>query len=102
MRDYIQKNTDLRKKAKDDFSKDFYNLMNNAVFGKTMENVRRRVNIKLLRSREEKKIKQLVAKPTYNRHVIFNDDRVGVQSNRTKVILNKPIYVGMSILDLSN
>ena len=101
MRNYIEKNTDLRKKAKDDFSKDFYKLMNNAVFGKTMENVRRRVNIKLLRSREEKKIKQLVAKPTYNRHVIFNDDLVGVQSNRTKVVLNKPIYVGMSILDLS-
>ncbi|XP_065198789.1 uncharacterized protein LOC135830431 [Sycon ciliatum] len=101
MRNYIEKNTDLRKKAKDDFSKDFYKLMNNAVFGKTMEIVRRRVNIKLLRSREEKKIKQLVAKPTYNRHVIFNDDLVGVQSNRTKVVLNKPIYVGMSILDLS-
>ena len=101
MRNYIEKNTDLRKKAKDDFSKDFYKLMNNAVFGKTMENVRRRVNIKLLRSREEKKIKQLVAKPTYNRHVIFNDDLIGVQSNRTKVVLNKPIYVGMSILDLS-
>ena len=66
-----------------------------------MENVRKRVNVKLLRSDEEQKILKLVAKPTFARQVIFNRDLVGIQNHKEKVILNKPIYVGMSVLDLS-
>ena len=101
MQPYIQKNTQLRTQAKNDFEKDFFKLMNNAVFGKTMENVRKRVNVKLLRSDEEQKILKLVAKPTFARQVIFNPDLVGIQNHKEKVLLNKPIYVGMSVLDLS-
>ena len=71
------------------------------VFGKTMENVRKRVDVKLLRSDEEKKILKYVAKPTFARQVIFNPDMVGIQNRKEKVLLNKPIYVGMAVLDLS-
>ena len=71
------------------------------VFGKTMENVRKRVNVKLLRTEEEEKILKLVAKPTFAQQVIFNRDLVGIQNHKEKVLLNKPIYVGMSVLDLS-
>ena len=66
-----------------------------------MENVRKRVNVKLLRSDEEEKILKFVAKPTFARQVIFNERLVGIQNHKEKVLLNKPIYVGMSVLDLS-
>ena len=66
-----------------------------------MENVRKRVNVKIVRSDEEEKILKLVAKPTFAQQVIFNPDLVGIQNRKEKVLLNKPIYVGMSVLDLS-
>ena len=66
-----------------------------------MENVRKRVNVKLLRSDEEQKILKYVAKPTFARQEIFNEHLVGIQNHKEKVLLNKPIYVGMSVLDLS-
>ena len=66
-----------------------------------MENVRKRVNVKLLRSDEEQKILKLVAKPTFARQVIFNPDLVGIQNHKEKVLINKPIYIGMTVLDLS-
>ena len=71
------------------------------VFGKTMENVRKCVDVKLLRSDEEEKILKYVAKPTFARQEIFNPFLVGIQNHKEKVLLNKPIYVGMSVLDLS-
>ena len=66
-----------------------------------MENVRRRVNVKIVRSDEEEKILKLVAKPTFARQEIFNPFLVGIQNRKERVLLNKPIYVGMSVLDLS-
>ncbi len=99
MKPYIEKNTQLRMRAKSDFERDFYKLMNNAVFGKTMENVRNRVDIKLVRTAE--KLLHYTAKPTYAHHIIFNEDLVGVQNHRVKVYLNKPIYVGACVLDIS-
>ena len=102
MKPYIQLNTELRKKAKNDFEKDFFKLMNNAVFGKTMENVRRRISIRLLRVEdEEDTILTAVAKSTYVRHVLFDNGLVGVENRKLAVHLNKPVYVGMSILELS-
>ena len=62
------------------------------VFGKTMENVRKRVDVKLLRSDEEEKILKFVAKPTITRQKIFNEHLVGIQNHKEKVLLNKPIY----------
>ena len=66
-----------------------------------MENVRKRVDVKLLRTDEEQKILKLVAKPTFARQEIFNPYLVGIQNHKEKVLLNKPIYVGMTVLDLS-
>lgn len=101
MAPYIEMNTNMRKKAQSDFEKDFFKLMNNSVFGKTMENLRRRVSIKLLRVTEERQIQKLVSKPSYIRHEIYNDKLVAIQNRKNQIVMNKPIYVGMSVLDLS-
>ncbi|XP_033113171.1 uncharacterized protein LOC117113833 [Anneissia japonica] len=94
-------NTELRKAAKTDFEKDFFKLMNNSVFGKTMENVRNRQNVILCKNSESRKIAKLLAKPNFNRHVAINDDLVAIHMNKTRVVLNKPIYCGAAVLDLS-
>ena len=69
MRPYIDLNTSLRTASKNDFEKDFFKLMNNSVFGKTMENIRNRVDIRLVN--EEKQAKKLVSKPTFEGRKIF-------------------------------
>ena len=101
MEPYIRMNTEFRKKAKNDFEKNFYKLMNNSVFGKTMENPRNRVDIKMVRSNETDKIRKLVASPLYSRHVIFSNDLVGIDMRKSRLLLNKPVYTGMTILDNS-
>ena len=103
MEPYIRLNTEFRKKAKTDFEKDFYKLMNNSVFGKTMENIRKRVNIKLVKTdgSQNEKIRKIVAKPSYNGRVKFSDDLSALHVNITHMTFNKPIYVGFSILELS-
>ena len=99
MKPYIDKNKNLRTQAKNNFEKDFFKLMNNAVFGKTMENIRNRVNVKLVNSDE--KFKKLVAKPNYESRKIFNENLVSVHMKKTSLTMNKPVYLGMCILDLS-
>lgn len=96
---YILKNTDYRKSAKSDFEKDLYKLMNNAVYGKTMENVRNRINFTLVTSKKQH-IK-LASKINYKDSDIFDENLVGVSMIKTKVVMDKPIYVGQAILDLS-
>ena len=97
--EYIEMNTALRTKATSNFEKDFFKLANNSVFGKTMENVRNRVDIRLVNDTE--KLLKLASKPNYQSHTIFTDDLAAIQMRRTELILNKPIYLGMSILDIS-
>ena len=96
---YINTNVKLRTQAKNDFEKDFFKLMNNAVFGKTMENIRNRVNIKLVNTGEQ--FKKLVAKPNYESRKIFSENLVSVHMKKTSLTMNKPVYLGMCILDLS-
>lgn len=94
LKDYIELNTSLRKKAKNDFEKDFFKLMNNAVFGKTMENVRARINFRLVTTDEQAwRVKNL------NRFTIFTDSLVGVHIQKKLIELNKPVYLGQTILD---
>ena len=100
LKPYIEKNTNLRTKAKNNFEKDFYKLMNNSVFGKTMENIRNRVDVKLVNTKE--KLRKLVAKPNLKGPPkIFSEDFVTVQMKRTSLKMDKPVYLGMCILDLS-
>ena len=99
LKPYIDMNTNLRTQAKNNFEKDFFKLMNNSVFGKTMENIRNRVNIKLTTTGEH--FKKLTAKPNYESRKIFNENLVSVHMKKTSLTMNKPVYLGMSILDLS-
>ena len=96
---YIAFNTQKRAGAKNAFEKDFFKLTNNSVFGKTMENLRKRSNIQLVTNPE--KMERLAARPTYISHKIFHENLVAVHSKQTKLLLNKPSYVGMCILELS-
>ena len=95
----IDMNTKLRKEAKNDFEKDFFKLMNNSVFGKTMENVRNHRDIKLVTS--DKKRKRLVSEPNYHSHKKFSEHLMATEMKKTRVKMTKPIYLDMSILDIS-
>ena len=99
LKKYKALNTDLRTKAKNDFEKDFFKLMNDSVFGKTMENIRNRVDIKLVN--DKKQAEKLSAKPIFNHCNIFSEDLVAIHMKKTKVVFNNPVYLGMFILDLS-
>ena len=96
---YIDMNTELRKKAKNDFEKDFFKFMNNAVFGKTMENVRKHRDIKLVTT--DKRRNQLVTEPKYYAIKCFSENLLAIEMKKAKVKLNKPIYLGLSILEIS-
>lgn len=99
MKAYIDFNTNKRKVAKDDFEKDLFKLMNNAVFGKTMENLRGRIDFELINN--EKRFLKVSKMPQFKRRVIFNEKLIGVHKKKTLIMLNKPIPVGCAILDLS-
>jgi len=103
MEPYIRMTTEFRKRAKNDFEKEFYKLMNNSVFRETIKNLRNRVDIKIVRSDEADKIRRLVATPLYARHVIFSKDlaRIHMPKSRLALLLNKPVYTGMTILENS-
>ena len=75
--------------------------MNNSVFGKTMENLRNRVDIKIVRNDEVDKIRKLIASPLYSRHVLFSNDLARIDMRKSKLLLNKPVYTGMTILENS-
>ena len=89
-------NTKLRKKAKNDCEKDFFKLMNNAVFGKTMENLRKHRDIKLVTT--DKRRNRLVSEPNYHTAKWFSENLLAIEMKKTKVKMNKPIYLGLSIL----
>ena len=96
---YIDLNTNLRTKAKNEFEKDFFKLMNNSVFGKTMENIENRVDVRLVT--KEKEVMKLSKKTNFESRTIFDENLIAVHMKRTKLVYNKPIYLGMCILDLS-
>ena len=99
LKPYIDMNTELRKLAKDDFEKDLFKLMNNAVFGKTMENVRKHRDIKLVTT--DKKRSKLDSEPNYHTMNYISEDLSMIEMKKTKVKMNKPIYLGLSILEIS-
>ena len=99
LKPYIDMNTELRKIARNDFEKDFFKLMNNAVFGKTMENVGKHRDIKLVKT--DKKRSKLVSEPNYHTMNYISEDLSIIEMKRTKVKMNRPIYLGLSILEIS-
>ena len=99
MKPYIDLNTEKRKKAQDEFSKDIYKLMNNSVFGKTMENIRERVDIKLVQTKAE--LLKLTSKPTLKTITRFSDNLIACHMKRVRLKFDKPIYIGMTVLDIS-
>ena len=99
LKQYIDFNTEKRTNAKNAFEKDFFKLMNNSVFGKTMENIRKRVDVRLVT--DDKKLLKYASKPTYVSSKIFNENLVAVHKIKETLTLNRPAYVGMCILDLS-
>lgn len=105
LKKYIDLNTDLRKIATTDFEKDFFKLMNNSVYGKTMENIEKRVNVILINNWEMIKNKfgaeKYISKPNFHSCSIFNENLVAIQMNRTSLYYNKPTYLGFCVLDLS-
>ena len=99
LKPWIDFNTNKRKEATNDFEKDMFKLMNNAVYGKTMENVRNHMDFELVST--QARLQKCVNNPNYkNRHII-NENLVGVEKTKSVLKLGKPIYLGMTILDLS-
>ena len=92
-------NTEKRKNARNEFEKKSFKLMNNSVFGKTMENVRNHRDIKLVTS--DKRRKRLVSEPNYHSHKKCSDHLMAIEKKKTRIKMTKPLYLGMSILDIS-
>ena len=94
-------NTELRKQAKMILKKTFTNklmIMNNDVFGKTVENVRKHRDIKLVTT--DKRRNQLVSEPNYHTTKWFSEKLLTIEMKKTKVKMNKPVYLGLSILEI--
>ena len=102
LEEYINLNTRLRiedKQSGNNFKVDFFKLMNNSVFGKTLDNIRNRVDIRLISS--DKVARKLAAKPNYARCTVLDKNLIAVHMKKTRFFLNKPVYFGMTIVDLS-
>ena len=89
---YIDMNTELRQKAKNNFEKNFFKLMNNAVFGKTMKNVRKHRNIKLVTTDRRKNYS--VSEPNYHTTKFFTENLLAMAMKKTKITMNKSVYLG--------
>ena len=100
LKSYIDMNTKLRKEAKNDFEKDFFKLMNNSLFGKAMANVRKHRDIKFVTTDEKRN--KLFSEPNYHTTKRFPENLLATEMKKIKVKMNRPIYLDMSILDISN
>ena len=100
LKPYIDMNTTVRTEAKNEFEKDFFKLMKNLVFGKTIENVRKHRDIKLVTT--DKRKNQLTSEPSYNTTKYFPENLMAIEMKKTKVKMNKPICLGMSNQTLAN
>ncbi|XP_075209864.1 uncharacterized protein LOC142317311 [Lycorma delicatula] len=99
LKPYIDFNTEKRAQARNSFEKDFFKLMNNAVYGKSLENVRNRIDFQLITN--ERKLDKAIAKLRVKAWYIYNKDVVGISLKKTEIFLNRPIYIGFTVLDIS-
>lgn len=99
---YIELNTNLRTRAVNEFEENFYKLLSNAVYGKTLENVRKRSDIQLKTDWNGRYgVRKLVAKPNFKKFTLFDEDLVAIHMNRTNIVMDKPIAIGMAVLEIS-
>lgn len=109
LKKYIELNTYLRQTAQSEFEQDFFKLLNNSIFGKTLENSENRVTVHLInqwadctnRTKTRLSASQLIARPNFHSVTIFSDNFVAIQMTPEKIVLDKPIYIGFSVLELS-
>ncbi|XP_053387186.1 uncharacterized protein LOC128550985 [Mercenaria mercenaria] len=99
LKPYIDFNTEKRRLAKNNFEKDLFKLLNNSIFGKTIENLRKSVHVELVHT--SKRLRKVCAKPNFQTFKIFNDDLVAVNMKNVNIVLNRLIYAGFCILDIS-
>ena len=99
LKPYIEFNTEKRKNARNDFEKDIFKLLNNAVVGKTMESIRKHLHFEIVS--DEKRLMKCVNTPSFKHSHIINENLVGVEKQKPKLKLDKPIFIGIGILDLS-
>ena len=99
MKKYIDFNAEKRKNATNDFEKDFFKLMINSVYGKTMENLRKRINVRLMINAKD--FLKYTSRPAYVTHKLFDKNYAAIHEIKPVLMLNKPIYVGFSVLELS-
>ena len=92
-------NTKLRRRAKNDFEKELFKLMNNAVFVKTMENLIKYKKIKLVTT--ERRRNYLISEANYHTTKLFTENLLAIEMRKTQILLNKPAYLGLLTLDLS-
>ena len=93
----IDKNTGLRKKAKNEYEKYFFKLMNNSVSGKMIVNGRKRWEIKLFVTEERRK--KVVLEPNYASRTTFSDHLMAIEMRKTNILMDKPIMIGQALLD---
>ncbi|CAH1639524.1 unnamed protein product [Spodoptera littoralis] len=106
---YISLNTSLRQKAKSDFERDFFKKQNNSIFGKTIENKRKQLDVRLVQVWKDKLnttnklhgAEKYISAPNFKDLTILDKNLVAIQLNKTKVVLDRPIYIGFSILEIS-
>ena len=94
MKKHMHFNTEKRKNAANDFEKDFFKLLINSVYGKTMKNLRKRINVRLVNN--EKDFLKYTSRPTYVTHKLFDKDYAAIHEIKPALMLNKPIYVGFT------
>ena len=99
LKKYVDANTEKRKGSKDLFSQNLYKLLNNCIYGKSIENIRKRINVKLIN--EKSTYLKCVNKPSFISSKVIDKDFVAVHCSKKVLTLNKPIYVGFCILELS-
>ena len=99
MKKYIDFNTKKRMSATNDFEKDFFKLMMSSVYGKTIENLRKIINVKFANNKKD--FLKYTSKPTYVTHKLFNKNFSAIHEVKQVLVLNKPVYVGFTVLDLS-
>ena len=99
MKPYIDFKTEGRKESTNEADKNYFKLLNNAVYGKTMENIRKRVKIRVVKN--EKDAIKYTSKPTYVNHKIYGEKVVAIHENKIPLTLNKHVYVGFTVLEIS-